>query len=111
MYRYYILLLFLVFVTILRGQDIHFSQFYHVEAWQTPAELGLFNGQHRTTAIYRSQWQSVPVPYLSFGASCEGQLLPLRLLGLGHAVNIRFAAATNRNAWPDLARQHGPQKV
>lgn len=79
MHRFFTLLFLLLFGSLLRGQDVHFSQFYHVEAWQNPAELGLFNGQHRATAIYRSQWQSVPVPYLTFGASYEGQLLPLRL--------------------------------
>lgn len=79
MYRFYTLLFFLLLAFALQAQDVHFSQFYHFEAWQNPAEQGLFNGQHRATAIYRSQWQSVPVPYLTFGAAYEGQVMPLRL--------------------------------
>jgi type IX secretion system PorP/SprF family membrane protein len=47
------------------GQDIHYSQFFYHYPSQSPVQTGLFNGDHRITANYRNQWQSVIVPYLS----------------------------------------------
>lgn len=46
-------------------QDIHYSQFFMHLPGQSPANAGSYAGEHRLTANYRSQWQTVPVPYLS----------------------------------------------
>ncbi|MBK8955577.1 MAG: PorP/SprF family type IX secretion system membrane protein [Saprospiraceae bacterium] len=46
-------------------QDIHYSQFFMHLPGQSPANTGAYHGEHRLTANYRSQWQTVPVPYLT----------------------------------------------
>lgn len=45
------------------GQDINFSQFYELPLLRNPALAGLFTGDIRLTSAFRSQWNSVTVPY------------------------------------------------
>jgi type IX secretion system PorP/SprF family membrane protein len=45
------------------AQDIHFSQFNEAPLLRNPALAGIFNGDLRLQAVYRTQWQSVTVPY------------------------------------------------
>jgi type IX secretion system PorP/SprF family membrane protein len=56
------------------AQDIHFTQFDAAPMVINPAFTGMFDGQVRAAAIYRNQWASVTVPYVTFGASVD---LPL----------------------------------
>src|SRR5664279_5216548 len=53
------------------SQDIGFSQFYDQPLLRNPALAGIFTGDMRVTASYRNQWQSVTVPYRTFGLSSE----------------------------------------
>ncbi len=53
------------------AQDIHFTQFDAVPLVINPAFTGGFNGQFRASAIYRNQWQSVTVPYVTYGAAID----------------------------------------
>ncbi|SFQ43666.1 type IX secretion system membrane protein, PorP/SprF family [Parafilimonas terrae] len=53
------------------AQDIGFSQFYDQPLLRNPALAGIFNGDIRFTASYRNQWQSVTIPYRTFGISSE----------------------------------------
>lgn len=46
-----------------RAQDINFSQFYELPLLRNPALAGTFRGDIRATAAFRSQWNSVTVPY------------------------------------------------
>ncbi|HEX5625631.1 MAG TPA: PorP/SprF family type IX secretion system membrane protein [Saprospiraceae bacterium] len=48
-----------------KGQDIHYSQYFLNYPSQSPTHAGLYQGDHRLTANYRNQWQTVPVPYLT----------------------------------------------
>eukprot|EP01030_Chromulinospumella_sphaerica_P034383 gene34383-biopygen12341 len=50
------------------AQDIHFSQFDMQPLVVNPAFTGMFDGQARAGAIYRNQWGSVTVPYVTMGA-------------------------------------------
>ena len=60
----YFLLLTVYFVNaFVLAQDIHFSQYNMSPLNLNPAFTGLFDGDYRVGAIYRSQWSSVPVPY------------------------------------------------
>src|SRR3569832_1694038 len=45
------------------AQDIHFSQFYESAILRNPALTGIFTGEYKVTAIYRSQWSSVSKPF------------------------------------------------
>ncbi|MCW3077550.1 MAG: hypothetical protein JWO32_2159 [Bacteroidetes bacterium] len=58
------------------GQDIHFSQSDGSLLNNSPGFTGLFNGDYRVGAIFRSQWQSVPVPYSTFSMNGEARFKP-----------------------------------
>ena len=62
------------------AQDIGFSQFYEQPLLRNPALAGIFNGDARFTACYRNQWQSVTVPYRTFGLSSEVKF-PMQVMG------------------------------
>jgi len=68
-----VFLSWLVVSTHLWGQDIHFSQFNQTPANLNSALTGLFDGYYRFTGNYRSQWQSIPVPYSTFSAAFDSK--------------------------------------
>ncbi len=53
------------------AQDIHFSQYYASPLTLNPALTGKFNGTYRFQAIYRNQWASVTVPYVTYSGSAD----------------------------------------
>lgn len=55
------------------AQDPRFSQYYAAPYSLNPAMTGVFNGQWRTTANYRDQWNSVlgGVPFRTYSVSGE----------------------------------------
>ena len=53
------------------GQDINFSQFYELPMLRNPALAGIFAGDFRISGAYRNQWESVTVPYRTFGVGAE----------------------------------------
>jgi len=57
------------------AQDIHFTQFDMQPLVINPAFTGMFDGRIRVDAIYRNQWASVTIPYVTFGASVDMPLL------------------------------------
>ena len=64
------LLLILVFSGMsLRGQDVHFSQFYSTPLLVNPAMTGIFDGKVRISNSYRSQWGSAGTGYSTFHIS------------------------------------------
>lgn len=67
------------------AQDLHFSQFYHNPTQLSPALTGIFRGDLRAAALYRSQWKSVPVPYQTFSGAVDWKLLrrDANLLSIG----------------------------
>jgi type IX secretion system PorP/SprF family membrane protein len=48
-----------VLPTVLKAQDIHFSQFYMSPLNLNPAMTGVMNCNHRVSANYRNQWSSI----------------------------------------------------
>jgi len=65
----------LLFATItVQSQDIHFSQFFEAPLLRNPALAGLFTGDLRIQAVYRTQWQSVTVPYQTTSLNAEYKL-------------------------------------
>jgi type IX secretion system PorP/SprF family membrane protein len=73
------------------AQDIHFSQFNGSLLNLSPGYTGLFDGDYRIGAIYRSQWQSVPVNYSTFSLSGEKRFRPegfgSDMVGAGFYIN------------------------
>jgi type IX secretion system PorP/SprF family membrane protein len=53
------------------AQDVGFSQFYDQPFLRNPALAGIFTGDVRLSASFRNQWQSVTVPYTTYGLSSE----------------------------------------
>ena len=51
------------FVLSSNAQDINFSQFYELPLLRNPALAGSYRGDFRITTAFRSQWNSVTVPY------------------------------------------------
>lgn len=47
------------------SQDIHFSQYYAPHLSLNPAGTGFYNGDWRAYGIYRSQWKTISVPYVT----------------------------------------------
>jgi type IX secretion system PorP/SprF family membrane protein len=67
-------LLVVLMTPVARAQDIHFSQFTNSPLNLSPGLTGVFGGDARFVANYRSQWRSVPVPYTTYSFSAEGKL-------------------------------------
>ncbi len=90
-------IIFAVCCLLLNAQDIHFSQFNNAPLTMNPALTGAFNGTHRITANYKSQWFSIDRTYLTYGISYDMGLLRNKLnvgfLGLGIQVFNDVAGA------------------
>lgn len=85
-------------VTSLQAQDVHFSQYNGSIINVNPAFTGFFDGDYRVGAIYRSQWQSVPVPYKTFSFAADGRFKGKKMksdcFGLGVLFNNDKAGDT-----------------
>ncbi len=71
------------------GQDIHYTQFHNDPLYQSPAMTGLMSADYRFSGIYRSQWETVPVQYRTFGFGFDMKILesPNGVLGAGLMLN------------------------
>lgn len=58
-----------------QAQDIHFTQFEAAPLVINPAFTGGHNGLWRAAGIYRNQWRSVTIPYVTYGASFDMPLI------------------------------------
>lgn len=58
----------------IQSQDIHFSQFNEAPLLRNPALAGIFSGDVRIQSVYRTQWQSVTVPYQTTSLNGEFKL-------------------------------------
>jgi len=66
---------FLVLSFQLHAQDIHYSQFGRSPMNINPALTGLFKGDLRFIGNYRSQWNKVPVNYMTFSGAVEQKFI------------------------------------
>jgi type IX secretion system PorP/SprF family membrane protein len=57
-----------------RAQDLHYTQVSLQPLHYNPARTGIFQGNWRASATYRSQWTSVPVDYLTNTTIIEGKV-------------------------------------
>lgn len=69
--RYRILIVFWLAGQVLNGQDLHYSQGPLNLMAMSPAAAGMFQGDLRASAVYRSQWQQVPVAYRTFSGAAD----------------------------------------
>jgi len=54
-----------------QAQDVHFTQFEASPLILNPSFTGGFNGQWRAAAVYRNQWSSVTIPFVTYAASFD----------------------------------------
>ncbi len=57
------------------AQDLHYSQFYNNPMHLSPSATGIFKGDLRAAALYRSQWKNVPVAFETYSGSIEWKTL------------------------------------
>ena len=60
-----VLVLFLFITITAKAQDIHYSQYYLSPLTLNPALTGDMDGTYRVGAIYRNQYGSVTIPYVT----------------------------------------------
>jgi type IX secretion system PorP/SprF family membrane protein len=70
-------LIAIVAVTPLLGQDVHSTQFYNTPYLVNSGLTGQFDGQQRYALYQRSQWRSISVPYRSFALSADWRNLSI----------------------------------
>jgi type IX secretion system PorP/SprF family membrane protein len=61
-------------LTAAHAQDIHFSQFYETSILRNPALTGIFTGDYKVGAIYRSQWSSISAPFQTALVTAETRI-------------------------------------
>jgi type IX secretion system PorP/SprF family membrane protein len=61
----------LLIMTSAFAQDIHFSQFYETPLYRNPAFAGVFTGDIRVQAVFRSQWNSFVDAYKTGSMNAE----------------------------------------
>jgi type IX secretion system PorP/SprF family membrane protein len=76
--------------SVLKAQDIHFSQYNGSLLNLNPAFTGVFDGDYRFNAIYRTQWQAVPVPYKTVGISGDMRYRPKQLKSDCIGIGLQF---------------------
>lgn len=92
-----LLILFLAFQFHSDAQDIHFTQFYATPQTLNPALTGVSEGTYRATAIYRNQWSSVTIPYVTYGGSFDIHILQNKLKNDIFGVGIDLNADKSGN--------------
>jgi len=68
------LLILLTIASKVISQDIHFSQFFETPLLRNPSLAGIFSGDLRIQGVYRTQWNSVTVPYQTGSFNAEYKL-------------------------------------
>ena len=78
-------------ISNVNAQDIHFSQFNYSPLNLNPALTGMFAEDIRFSGMYRKQWESVPVPYMTFSGAYDTKLFhriaPNGFFGVGVVYN------------------------
>lgn len=84
-------LLFIVcFLTVVRAQDIHFSQYNTSPLLLNPALTGFYSGDYRIAGIFRSQWGSFGDSYRTIAVSFEGSVLKGKLKNDYVGIGLQF---------------------
>src|SRR3954466_2683176 len=69
--RIVVLLMALASMQATVAQDIHFSQFFQAPLLRNPSLAGIYTGDIRVQAVYRSQWNSVTDAYKTASLEAE----------------------------------------
>ncbi len=69
-----IIILSFISVTIVHGQDVHFSQLSKTPLLQSPAMAGAFSSDLRVSAHYKNQWANIGNPYTTYAFAIDGKI-------------------------------------
>jgi len=88
------------FHSSVKGQDLHFSQFFNSPLTTNPANTGFLpDADFRVGAHYREQWTSIPVPYKTESIYGDAQVFRDRFetgwIGLGGVILRDVAGSGN----------------
>ena len=72
---FFVLLLCPFLQQTVKAQDPHFTQFFSSPLTLNPAYTGLFTGDLRVAANYRSQWAAIALPYVTGTVSADFGIL------------------------------------
>ncbi len=105
-------LLFTILSSVNTGfaQDVHWSQYYNTVNYNSPSQIGLYNGYayQRAVLAYRNQWQSVPVAYnsamLAFDRQIKFKGMGGNSLGIG-AVLVHDEAGDSQMSLNEVTAQ------
>lgn len=78
-----LILILLLPLLSLQGQDIHFSQYNRSPLILNPAQTGHFSGRYRVGINYRDQWQFYNAPFKTVSAYMDSRILNKRVLDGG----------------------------
>ncbi len=73
-----------------KAQDIHFSQYDNAPLNMNAAHTGMFDGEYRIMANYRSQWFDVPVAYRTASIAFDASIMPRELKGDRWGIGLTF---------------------
>lgn len=107
MKQFYLCCLFSLMSAVLCAQDIHWSQFEYAPLQLHPAQTGLFNGNYRVAANYRSQWFDVPVAYRTVAVSFDAHLLPFQLENDVWGLGVSFFSRSGGRRGAEYAQYFG----
>jgi type IX secretion system PorP/SprF family membrane protein len=98
--RNIMMILGMVAVVSVHGQDLHFSQFFNSPLTTNPANTGFIpDSDYRLGAHYRNQWSSIPVPYKTISIYGDAQVFRDRFetgwVGLGGVILRDVAGSGN----------------
>tara|TARA_B100000902_G_scaffold165118_1_gene160087 strand:- start:1301 stop:2260 length:960 start_codon:yes stop_codon:yes gene_type:complete len=71
MIRTVFLIIVIINTTILKAQDVHYSQFFSSSFLTNPSLLSFQENDYKATLHHRSQWQAIQEPFRTFTASLE----------------------------------------
>lgn len=76
------------------AQDIHFSQFYENSIMRNPGLTGIFSGDYKIGANYRTQWSNISVPFQTSLVCAETRVATNR--SVGDYLSFGFAATYDK---------------
>lgn len=90
-------ILSILFVCLIKAQDIHFSQIHASPIFLNPAMTGVFNEELRLIANYRNQWATATGNFNTISASLDG-----KLFSMGKHASMNFGVQAFTDAAGDL---------
>lgn len=81
MKKYLVVIMIMTFALHTQAQDVHFSQFYENSIMRNPALTGIFSGDYKVGANYRTQWNNISVPFRTFMLTGETRIATNKEVG------------------------------